>query len=60
MRITKILCDWCEADLTDEKNFIVINGKIHYCNSVCRRLAQSNCESMTNHKNSVKDRSQGQ
>ncbi len=59
MRITKILCDWCEADLTDEKGFIVIDGKIHYCAEVCKELEQKRCFEETNHKNSVKDRSEG-
>ncbi len=54
-----IFCNWCEADLTNEKGFIVIDGKIHYCDVVCEKMNQDNCDNMTDHKNSVKDESQG-
>ena len=46
-----ILCDYCEADLTEERHPIVIEGKIHYCNSVCKESNQKDCE----HTNIFKD-----
>ena len=60
MRITKILCDWNRADLTDEHDFITINGRIDYCDETCKELNQKRCGEETNHKNSIKDKSQGQ
>ncbi|MEK0337824.1 MAG: hypothetical protein QQN41_10365 [Nitrosopumilus sp.] len=55
-----IECNYCEADITEEKDNIVINGRIHYCNDVCRTFSQKECEELTNHKNSVKDQVQGE
>ena len=60
MRVNKIFCDWDKADLTDEDNFITINGKIDYCNEVCKKLNQERCATKTGHKNSVKDQVQGE
>ena len=43
-----------------QKHMITIRGKYHYCDEDCKKVGQSECGKMTNHQNSVKDRSQGE
>ncbi len=55
-----ILCDYCEAELAYPKKYIIINGRIHYCDEDCQNQMQERCLKETNHSNSVKDLTGGE
>ncbi len=65
---TFMFCNFCDNNITEQIEemerkvdvYIVINGRLHYCDEDCQSQMQERCLKETNHNNSVKDLTGGE